>query len=429
MRSENIPGSGILRGEFVPPGDKSISHRAVMFGAMALGESAFSHFLEAEDCLSTVGAFRAMGVEIELEPGTGKIRIQGKGLHGLTQPSGTLQMGNSGTTTRLLLGILSGQKFEAALAGDESLSARPMRRVTDPLKTMGAQIKGRDKGNYLPLTVRGGKLKGVAFDNRLSSAQVKSAILLAGLYADGETRVSEPVLSRDHTEMFLCASGAPFRRDGNSLVVSKADNLKPVSGEIPGDISAAAFFIAGAAMIPGSQLTVRRVCLNPTRTGILDVLKRMGAKIEICVRGEIPEPIGDLHITGGRLRGTRVKREEIPSLIDELPVLMTAMALAEGESLISGAEELRVKETDRILSMVTNLREIGGQIEELPDGCMIRGQEFFRGGTAQSYGDHRTAMSMAIAALASKGDIRIENTDCVATSFPDFFSELKRLKS
>jgi 3-phosphoshikimate 1-carboxyvinyltransferase len=429
MPSEVVSGPGKFQGLFVPPGDKSISHRAVMFGALAEGESSFSHFLEAEDCLSTVKAFQSMGVDVTLEKGRGLIRIKGVGLNGLQRPDHLLDMGNSGTTTRLLLGILAGQKFEVTLAGDASLSARPMRRVTDPLKKMGAQIKGGDKGNFLPLSIRGGKLTGIDFDNRLSSAQVKSALLLAGLYADGPTRVREAVPSRDHTEKFLSAANAPFRKEGDSLVVEKAEKLMPVCGEIPGDMSAAAFFLVGAAMVPGSELEIKSVCLNRTRTGVLEVLKRMGARISVTLKSEIPEPIGDIRIEGARLKGTRVRRDEIPSLIDELPILMVAMALAEGESMISGAEELRVKETDRILSMVSNLKTVGAQIDELPDGCIIRGVEVLSGGITESRGDHRTAMSMAIASLACPTEIRIADTGCIATSFPSFFSEFHRLKT
>lgn len=347
---------------------------------------------------------------------------------GLKAPQSELYLGNSGTTMRLLLGILAGQCFRATLTGDPSLSARPMGRVTQPLKKMGAQIKGRDNGNLAPLTICGGSLRGIDFENQLASAQVKSAILLAGLFAEGPTRVKEWAPSRDHTERFLKGAGASIRQEGEWLVVEKTEQLRALEAEIPGDISAAAFFIAGAALTPGSELTIERVCLNPTRTGFLEVLKRMGASVVSTVTQEVPEPLGTLYVEGGRLRGTRITKKEIPSLIDELPVLMTAMALAEGESLISGAEELRVKETDRIHSMVAGLRAIGGNIDELPDGCLIRGVEHFRGGRVQSSGDHRTAMSLAIAALRAKGELKIEDTACVATSFPRFFEEFDKLK-
>lgn len=430
MSSVQLSQPGILKGEFVPPGDKSISHRAVMFGGLSQGKSRYTHFLQAEDCLRTMHAFQAMGVSVTLDPKTAAIEIDGKGLSGLKAPAGELYMGNSGTSMRLFMGILSGQRFEATLTGDPSLSKRPMKRVTQPLKQMGAQIKGADNGNFAPLTIRGGRLQGISFENMLSSAQVKSAILLAGLYAEGQTRVSEPIVSRDHTEKFLEAAGARFKKDGPWLVIEKTEVLKPMDAEIPGDMSAAAFFLAGAAMTPGSEVTIRKVCLNPTRTGILDVLKRMGASVEVRQTQAIPEPMGDVYIRGGKLKGTRISKAEIPSLIDELPIIMTAMALAEGESLVSGAEELRVKETDRIQSMVTNLKAVGANIEELPDGCLIRGMERFQGGVkVQSFGDHRTAMSLAIATLVMDGELTIEDTDCVATSFPEFFDVFKRLRS
>ena len=417
-----------LKGNFLPPGDKSISHRAIMFGALSEGVSIYSHFLEAEDCLHTLQAFQSLGVSIERGKG-GKVRIQGAGMRGLKAPHGELYLGNSGTTMRLLMGILAGQHFSATLTGDPSLSARPMGRVTKPLKQMGAQIKGRDNGNFSPITIQGGRLRGIDYENNLASAQVKSAILLAGLFAEGPTRIKEWIPSRDHTERFLQGAGAAFRQDGEWLRVEKTGKLNALEAEIPGDISAAAFFIAGAAMVTGSELTVEKVCLNPTRTGLLDVLKRMGASIQSTVTQQVPEPLGTLHIQGGKLRGTRITKKEIPSLIDELPILMTAMALAEGESLISGAEELRVKETDRIHSMVTGLKAIGGDIEELPDGCLIRGVERFRGGRIQSFGDHRTAMSLAMATLMMKGELFIEDTTCIATSFPTFFDEFQRLKA
>lgn len=426
--SETVAGPGILNGPFIPPGDKSISHRALMFGALCEGKSVSTHFLASEDCLHTMAIFQALGVPIQYEPKAGRVTVQGVGLTGLQAPTKKLDCGNSGTTMRLLLGILAGQGFEAVLTGDASLSSRPMKRVTQPLKEMGAQIKGRDNGNFAPLTIRGGKLKGIDYENQLASAQVKSAILLAGLYAAGRTRVHETIASRDHTERFLMASGAAFHKEGKWLVVEKTEQLKSLSLEIPGDISAAAFFIAGAAMIPGSHLTVEGVGLNPTRTGMIEVLKRMGASIEIEVRVETPEPVGTIRIEGRKLRGTRIAKEEIPSLIDELPVLMTAMALANGESLISGAQELRVKETDRIHSMVTNLNLIGGRLEELPDGCLIRGVERFGGGKIKSFGDHRTAMSLAIASLAMEGELVIEDTACVATSFPGFFEAFGKLR-
>lgn len=368
-----------------------------------------------------------MGVPIEHERGSGRIRVMGKGMHGLSAPAGELYLGNSGTSMRLLLGILAGQRFEAVLSGDPSLSSRPMRRVTEPLKRMGAQIKGRENANYAPLTIRGGRLHAIDFDNKLSSAQVKSALLFAGMFADGKTVIREEIPSRDHTERFLEAAGAVFRRSEQQLTIERTDKLSPFHAHIAGDISSAAFFIAGAAMIEGSEVTIQNVGLNPTRTGVLEVLKRMGAGIEVRVTQTVPEPMGDIHVSGKRLRGTGITRAEIPSLIDELPILMVAMALAEGESLISGAAELRVKETDRIRSMVQNLKAIGASLEELPDGCLVRGVEAFHGAEVPSFGDHRTAMSLGVASLAAKGTITVQDTDCIATSYPEFMEHFKRL--
>lgn len=418
-----------LKGRYRPPGDKSISHRAVMFGALSSGRSVYTHFLQAEDCLHTLQAFQAMGVSASLDKQSGTLTIDGVGIRGLKAPDKELYLGNSGTSMRLMLGILSGQRFEAVLSGDPSLSSRPMKRVTVPLKSMGAQIKGKDNGNFAPLTIRGGKLKAIEFENHLKSAQVKSAILFAGLYAEGVTRIHEPVLSRDHSERFLQSAGASFRKNGEWLEIEATESIRALSGAIPGDMSSAAFFLVGAAMTPGSELMIEGVCLNPTRTGVLNVLERMGASVEIEVTQREPEPLGNVYVKGARLKGTRVMGDEVPSLIDELPILMTAMALAEGESLVSGAEELRVKETDRILSMAKNLNALGGRVEELPDGCLIRGVEGFQGASVESFGDHRTAMSMAIATLAMKGELTILDTDCVATSFPGFFADFDRLKA
>lgn len=399
-----------------------------MFGALAQGRSRFTHFLEAGDTFSTVQAFRSMGISISLHSLSRTVEIEGKGLKGLTAPEGILDLGNSGTTFRLLLGILAGQRFEAVLSGDDSLCSRPMRRVTRPLKQMGAQIKGRDDANFAPITIRGGNLKGIDLENALASAQVKSAVLIAGLYAEGKTRVREKIRSRDHTERFLKAVGAPFQIEGEWLCVKKAEALKPLSAGLPGDFSSAAFFITAAAMREGFELKVKNVGLNPTRTGLLRILKRMGASLEECAVEEGLESAGEVRVKGRRLRGVRVAPEEIPSVIDELPVLMVACSLAEGESLISGAGELRVKETDRIHSMAAGLNALGGKVKELPDGCVIEGVESFRGGRVVSFGDHRTAMALAMASLASREEITLEGIEPVATSYPEFFKHFESLK-
>jgi len=400
-----------------------------MIGALAEGTSHITNFLEAEDCLHTMQALQELGVLINHTRDKGQVRIEGSGLRGLSSPSGDteLYLGNSGTSMRLLLGILAGQPLEVTLSGDDSLSARPMRRVTDPLKQMGAQIKGGDQGNFSPLRIRGGRLKGIQFENKWGSAQVKSALLFAGLNAEGTTRIVESFPSRDHTERMLAACGAGLETERSSVVIRTAERLSPLEMEIPGDFSSAAFFIVGAALTKGSELIVERVGLNPTRTGLIRVLRRMGANLSFRQERETPEPLGSLSVKGGALKGTRITKEEIPSLIDELPILMIAMALAEGESLISGAAELRVKETDRLHSMAVNLEAVGGQIEELKDGCLIRGVESFQEGRVSSMGDHRTAMSFAIASLAARGEIKIEGTECIATSFPSFFDHFRAL--
>jgi len=420
-------GARRFLGTLQPSGDKSVSHRALLFGAISSGVSQYEGFLASDDCLCTLEALRLLGVTIHHDPVKKTIEVHGVGMHGLKPPHRDLNMGNSGTAMRLMLGLLAGHKLTATLFGDESLSSRPMRRVTDPLKQMGAQIKGGEKGNFAPLTIQGGNLKGIEFVNKLRSAQVKSAILLAGLYAEGVTRVIEDIPSRDHTERFLKAAGAKFNQQGGVLEVQKTEFLKPLSGRIPGDISSAAFFIVGAAMTPGSDVTFNHVGLNPTRTGLLHVLKRMGAEIEVQIESEIPEAIGTVRVRGGKLHGTRIAPSEVPALIDELPILMVAMALAEGESLVSGAEELRVKETDRILAMVTNLKKVGANIDELADGCVVRGVATLKGAEIDSFGDHRVAMSFAIASCLAAGPMRILNTDCIATSYPEFTRHFKQL--
>ena len=408
-----------------------------MFGALAQGISRFKNFLPAEDCLRTVKAFQEMGVPVSVDPLARSVVIEGKGLRGLKAPASVLDAGNSGTTIRLLLGILAGQRFEVELTGDESLRSRPMKRVTVPLKQMGAQIKGKDHANFAPLKIRGGKLKAIDWENNLASAQVKSAILLAGLFAEGRTRVMEKIPSRDHTERFLKAMGAPFSIEtlnGGAphasplrLCIEKADLLKPLEAVLPGDFSSAAFFIAGAAMREGCSLLVKNVGLNPTRTGLLEILKRMGAQIEVRIQEETLEPIGEVSVKGAPLKGTRVAPDEIPSVIDELPILMVVCALAKGESLISGAAELRVKETDRIHSMATGLNALGARVKELPDGCLIEGVTKLKGGQIQSFDDHRTAMSFAIASLAAEGEILIEGIENVQTSYPGFFEDFEVL--
>ncbi|OGW87610.1 MAG: 3-phosphoshikimate 1-carboxyvinyltransferase [Omnitrophica bacterium RIFCSPHIGHO2_02_FULL_46_11] len=418
-----------ISGEYVPPGDKSISHRLAMLGALASGTSTFSNFLNSDDCLRTIKAFETMSVQYDLSQGktSAKLKVKGAGLNGLKAPSQALDLGNSGTTMRLLLGILAGQPFETSLTGDPSLSKRPMRRVTEPLRKMGARIKGKDDANYAPLTIQGGHLKGIHWRNEVASAQVKSAILLAGLFAEGETSVEEPIPSRDHTERLLKTFGVPVFKNNFKISVRKANRFDAIQFVVPGDISSAAFFMVAALLIPGSELFIRQTGLNPTRIGLIRILKSMGADITLEAAQDQGEPIGNIHVKASRLKGITIEKNLIPSLIDELPILMIACALAEGASVIRGAEELRVKETDRIHSMVSGLNTIGGKAEEREDGCVIQGISEFQGGTISSFGDHRTAMSFLIAGLRSKSGVTVQDTDCIQTSYPNFEADLQSL--
>ncbi len=422
-----------ISGEYIPPGDKSISHRLVMLGALAEGTSKFMHFLSSEDCLRTKQAFEAMGVQFEplaeKLKGASELIVKGVGLRGLFQPKQGLDLGNSGTTMRLLLGILAGQPFKVQLTGDRSLCKRPMRRVTEPLRKMGAQITGRDDANFAPLEIQGGPLMAIHWQNQVSSAQVKSAVLLAGLYAEGETIVEENIASRDHTERLLGAFGVSFRKSGFKVSVQKAQRLRAIQFDVPGDFSSAAFFIIAALLVPNSNLWIKRVGLNPTRIGLIEVLKSMGANLKVEVTEDHGEPVGNIHVKTSQLKGVTVNQNLIPSLIDELPILMIAFALADGSSVIQGAEELRVKETDRIHSMAVGLKSIGAKIDERADGCVIEGVREFQGGTISSFGDHRTAMSFLIAGLKSKQGVVVKDIDCIQTSYPGFETDLQSIIS
>ena len=416
-------------GQVIPPGDKSISHRAVMFSAFACGKSSFNNFLFSDDCKSTIRAFKQMGVEIETEGNS--VTVNGVGFCGLKAPDGVLDVGNSGTTMRLLSGILAGQSFDTVLTGDASLCSRPMKRVVDPLRLMGADISGNGQKHLAPLTIKGKKLRAINFDEELGSAQVKSCVLLAGLFADGKTCVNEKKHSRDHTERMLMKFNAPFEKIGNQLCVSKAvESLTAQSFSIPADISSAAFFIVAGLIMPNSCVEIRNVGLNPTRTGVINVLKRMGADITVSVVEDSFEPVGTITSKSSRLNGVEITGDEIPFFIDELPILMTAAAFAEGVTVISGAEELRVKETDRIASMVDGLSDLGVDIKATDDGAIINGNSdavLCGNVSVNSFHDHRTAMSIAIAALRADADVTIIDHECVAISYPDFFSDLKRL--
>lgn len=397
-----------------------------MLSSLAEGESRIHNFLQAEDCLSTVKAFRALGVPIEIRD-DGTVLVRGQGLAGLKAPSQEVYVGNSGTTMRLLLGILAGQPFMATLTGDASLTHRPMKRVTDPLREMGAKIQGPQDANFPPLTIKGGELRGIEYDNALSSAQVKSAILMAGLFAEGETRVQEKIPSRDHTERMLTLFGANFEKRGRISISRKTSSLKPQTLTVPADISSAAFFIIAALITPDSEVVIKNVILNPTRTGILKILEKMGAQISLENIQPAWEPVGDIRVRSSVLKGVRITKKWIPSLIDELPILMVACALAEGPSEIRGAAELRVKETDRIRAMCDNLSRLGVEVKEYADGCRIEGTGTLRPAEADSFDDHRIAMSMAVAGLRSSGTVTIRGKECVAISYPGFFADLARL--
>jgi 3-phosphoshikimate 1-carboxyvinyltransferase len=420
---------GPLRGRLRPPGDKSISHRVVLLGGIAEGVVIGRGFLVAADTMATVRCMRALGVDVEVSGDT--VRVVGRGLYGLRAPEDVLDVGNSGTTIRLLCGILSGYPFEATLTGDDSIRRRPMDRVIRPLREMGASFEAH-LGHFAPLRVRGGVLRAIRYALPIPSAQVKSAILLAGLYAEGETTVTEPQPSRDHTERLLEAMGASLTvRDleGGSREITVRGPTQPqgVGLDIPGDLSSAAFFLVGAAAKPGSDLVVERVGLNPTRTGVLDVLRTMGADIEVTELDEQGgEPVGTLRVRGARLRGVQISGGLIPRLVDELPVLAVAAAVAEGETVVRDASELRVKESDRISAIVRNLRTLGVKAEELPDGFVVRGGRI-RGGVVESGGDHRIAMAFAVAGRLSEEGVRVVDTDCIATSFPEFEAWLRSL--
>ena len=419
-----IQPCGPLRGEITVPGDKSISHRAVMLGALANGTTHITGFLMGEDCLSTIDCFRKMGVEIEITDS--EVIVEGVGLHGLCAPEETLYTGNSGTTTRLLCCILAGQPFTATLNGDASIQKRPMGRVIKPLREMGASIEGKND-NYCPLTLYPSELYGIEYRLPVASAQLKSAILLAGLYAEGQTTVIEPAPSRDHTERMFRALGVEVETHGSTITLEPPEDLHAVDIRVPGDISSAAFFLVAGAIVEGSELTIRNVGVNPTRTGILDVLREMGADISISNFHDDAEPVCDLTVKHSMLRGVEIGGSIIPRLIDELPVIAVAAAYAEGETVIRDAQELKVKESNRIAAMVTELKKAGVDVEETDDGMIIRGGKRPHGAAFETYKDHRIAMSLAVLALAARSACRIDEPEVVAISYPDFFHTLERL--
>ncbi len=422
----NIQRSNGLKGEVKIPGDKSISHRAVMLGALAKGTTKITDFLQGADCLSTMECFRRMGIQIQNT--SGEVLVHGQGLHGLAAPSDLLNVGNSGTTIRLLSGILAPQPFSATLTGDASIQKRPMKRVMEPLSQMGAKIESLSGNGCAPLRISGTPLKGIHYKTPVASAQVKSCILFAGMYADGATTVTEPVLSRDHSERMLEHFGARLTREGTAVTIQPEPQLAAREIPVPGDISSAAYFIAAAALVPHSEILIRNVGINPTRSGMLEVCRAMGADIQyLNERDDSGEPTADLLVRSSSLKGTVIEGAIIPALIDELPVLAVMAAFAKGETIIRNAEELKVKESDRIAFMVENLSAMGADITGTPDGMIIRGGPALHGAEIHTYKDHRIAMSFAVAALAAEGTTHIEDADCVNISYPDFYGDLQRL--
>lgn len=416
-----------LRGVVTVPGDKSISHRAVMLGALAQGTTVIDGFLPGADCLATVACFRRMGVAIH-DAGT-RITVEGVGLYGLKAPQEMLYVANSGTTMRLLLGLLAGQSFTTTLTGDTSVNRRPMRRVVEPLRAMGADISGSSGGEYAPLVVRPvPRLRGIAYRLPVASAQVKSALLLAGLYADGHTVVEEPVPTRDHTEIMLRHFGVPVVQDGRRCTVHGGAALTAQHVVVPGDISSAAFLLVAALLVPGSEITLRRVGINLTRTGIIDVLRRMGGDIEIVAPGVVNgEAWADVRVRASRLHGVEIGGDLIPRLIDEIPILAVAAAFATGTTVIRDAAELRVKESDRIAVLAEGLGRLGAKVDSRPDGLVVHGGASLSGTFLDSHGDHRMAMAWAVAGLAATGETVVEPDDCIPVSFPGFADELRRL--
>ncbi|MCG1023052.1 3-phosphoshikimate 1-carboxyvinyltransferase [Sutcliffiella horikoshii] len=418
-----------LKGTIQIPGDKSISHRSVMFGSMASGKTTVENFLPGDDCLSTISCFSKLGVKIEQDGSN--VTVYGKGLKGLKESSEILDVGNSGTTARLMMGILSGLPFHSVLIGDESIAKRPMKRVTVPLRDMGARIQGNQDGNFTPISIQGGGLTGLEYVSPVASAQVKSAILLAGLQAEGVTSVKEPFKSRDHTERMLRAFGVDVS-EGEGGKVSVAGGQELVSDlhiVVPGDISSAAFFLVAGAIVPQSKLTLQRVGLNPTRTGILEVLKNMGASLSYSnVVEDGPEPYADITVETSDLNGVEISGDIIPRLIDEVPIIALMATQAEGTTIIKDAEELKVKETNRIDTVVNELKKLGADIEATEDGMIIKGKTKLHGGTLDSYGDHRIGMMGAIASLIADGETILQNDIAINVSYPSFFEHMESLR-
>jgi 3-phosphoshikimate 1-carboxyvinyltransferase len=416
-----------FKGIFSPPPDKSVSHRAIIFSSLSEGKSLIKNFLRAEDPLSTISAFRSLGVDIDDKEDD--IIVHGNGIHGLKEPGDVIDCGNSGTTIRMLAGVLAGNPFFSVLTGDESLRQRPMARVINPLLQMGAEITARSDNRYPPVAIRGKTLQPLHYVLPVASAQVKSSLLLAGLYANGVSDISEPSKSRDHTERMLPAFGAELNIEGFHVKITGGAGLRGTEVYVPGDFSSAAFFIVGALLIRDSDITIEGVGINPTRTGLIDVLRAMGADIGIeNKRGLSGEPVADIWCKGGaELKAVDIVKEQIPALIDEFPILCIAATQASGTTTIRGAEELRVKESDRIRSMATELKKMGAELEEFSDGLTIKGRSDLKAAVVESHGDHRIAMSLSIAGLIAEGTTTIRGVSSVNISFPGFFQIIRRL--
>ena len=409
------------------PGDKSVSHRALLMGALATGDTDISNFLPGEDCLSTLKCLKALGAKVKIKSDT-KLTVQGKGPEGLRETAQILDCGNSGTTARLLLGILAALPITSRMTGDESLCRRPMGRVVEPLRSMGADIDGLQGGRFLPLKVRGGGLTGLKYSLPVASAQIKSALLLAGLVSGQPVEVREPARSRDHTEKMLAYLGARLESSGQLIRLFPGQRLTGRPIFVPGDISSAAFFLTAAVLLKGSKLIIHNVGVNPTRSGILDILKQMGAEIRVVSQSEMAgEPVASLLVQASPLKGVEIRGSMIPRLIDEIPVLAVAALFAQGETVIRDAAELRVKETDRIKAVVTELRKLGAKVAELPDGLVIQGGGKLTGGKVKTYNDHRMAMALHVAGLASGQEVLLDNSRCVNISFPNYFSLMEQI--
>jgi 3-phosphoshikimate 1-carboxyvinyltransferase len=416
-----------LKGSISIPGDKSISHRSLILGSIAQGKTRVYNLLNSLDCLRTLGCMQALGAKIELDKDN-SVKIKGRGLNGLQEPKDILDVGNSGTTIRLLAGLLSGQKFYSVLNGDNSIRRRPMKRVIQPLKLMGANIWGRDNSQLAPLSIKGSKIRPIRYTLPVASAQVKSALLLAGLYVTGETVIKEPLSTRDHTERMLKIMQADIKISSSEIKLRGEKELKDTEIFIPGDISSAAYFIAAASILKGSQIIIKQVGVNPTRTGIIEILKKMGTKINLLdYQIKSNEPRADLKIEYSSLKGVEIDEKDVPFLIDELPLIAVVATQAQGKTIVKGAKELRVKETDRIKAIVSELKKMGADIEEREDGFVVKGPSKLKGAVCESYNDHRIAMSLAIAALLAEGKTIIKNPECIDISFPGFKKTLQKL--